>query len=174
MQIPTWRLALTGAAISILAVTGIGLVAATGTPPSAGDTVAAAVATAAPDGKPAASGTPGAAGTRGGLGHQRLLRAGRRIVHAEMTVIGRDGQLVYLQVDHGTVTAVGGGSLTISEAGGGSETVSTDDATVVHVGRAAGSLGDVKVGAEVFVQSRVDGGKPLAKRIVVIPAGAGS
>ena len=56
------------------------------------------------------------------------------------------------------------------EAGGGTETVSTNDATIVRAGREKGALGDVKVGAEVFVQSRVDGGTTLAKRILVVPA----
>jgi hypothetical protein len=164
VRIPTWRLALTGGAITLLAVAGIGFVTAADAP-----TAPAAPVTAAEDGPSAApDARPGVAGI--GWRGQRLLKAGRHLVHAEVTVTDRDGKLVYLQLDHGTVASIGGGSLTISEAGGGSETVSTNDATIVRLGRQKGDLGDVAVGAEVFVQSRIDGGTVLAKRILVIPA----
>jgi hypothetical protein len=167
MRIPTWRLLLTGGAITILALAGIGFVAAANSPVApAADAVAAD-----PTGAPAAA--PGERlGPRAGLAGPRLLRAGRHLVHAEVTVTDRDGKLVNLHFDHGTVQSIGDGKITISEAGGGTETVSTDDATIVRIGRAKGGLGDLKVGAEVFVQSRVDGSTVLAKRIVVIPAKA--
>lgn len=164
MRIPTWRLVLTGGAIAVLAVAAIGLVAASSAPAAPAANLAAAAATPAP-----ASNDGPTDGFRGA----RLLRAGRHLVHAEVTVTGRDGQLVQLQLDHGTVQSIGGGTLTIAEAGGGTETVSIDDATIVHVGRRDGELGDVSVGAEVFVRSRLDGGTALAKRILVVPA-AGS
>jgi hypothetical protein len=164
MRIPTWRLVLTGGAITILAIAGIGLAAASNAParPAAAVNSAEDGASAAPDSHP----------DRAGLGWRagRLLKAGKHLVHAEVTVTDKDGKLVLLQLDHGTVAAIGAGSLTITEAGGASETVSTSDATIVRVGRQKGGLGDVKVGAEVFVQSRVDGGTVLAKRILVIPA----
>jgi hypothetical protein len=89
-----------------------------------------------------------------------------------VTVTDRDGKLVHLQLDHGTVQSLGNGTLTIAEAGGGTETVSTDGATIVRVGRNTGTLGDVKVGAEVFVRSRLEGSTALAKRIIVVPAGS--
>ena len=92
-------------------------------------------------------------------------------MHAEITVVGRDDELIDLQLDHGTVQSIGGGSLTIAEQGGKTETVSTDDATIVHLGREDGTLADVTVGAEVFVHSRLDGGAVLAKQILVVPAG---
>lgn len=165
MRIPTWRLLLTGGAITILALAEIGFVAAANSPVApAADAVAAD-----PSGAPAAA--PGERlGPRAGLAGPRLLRVGRHLVHAEVTVTDRDGKLVNLQFDHGTVQSIGSGTLVIAEAGGGTVTVSTDNATKVHLGRKAGALGDVKVGAEVFVQSRVDGGTTLAKRIVVVPA----
>jgi hypothetical protein len=164
MRIPTWRLLLTGGAIIILAVVGIGLATATITPAAPAGVVADAEETTGPDAVARER-----LGQRHGWGAGRLLRAGRHLVHAEVTVTGRDGELISLQVDHGTVQAVGGGSLTIAEAGGGTETVSTDDATIVHVGRKDGSLADVTAGDEVFVQSRIDGGTVLAKRIVIVP-----
>jgi hypothetical protein len=163
MRIPTWRLALTGGAITILAVAGIGLAAASGAP----------TIPAADPGVAAPTGAPGAnAGPLDGVKGARLLRAGRHLVHAEVTVTDRDGKLVHLQLDHGTVQSLGNGILTIAEAGGGTETVSTDGATIVRVGRNTGTLGDVKVGAEVFVRSRLEGSTALAKRIIVVPAGS--
>jgi hypothetical protein len=163
MRIPTWRLLLTGGAVVVLAVAGLGFAAASNAPSAA----PASVTAADPPAGPNAAG-PGA-GVRNGLGAGRLLRIGRNLVHAEVTV-DRNGQLVHLQLDHGTVQSIGDGKLTISEAGGSTVTVSTDDATKVHIGRSVGKLADVKVGAEVFVRSLVDGGTPLAKGIRVVPA----
>lgn len=164
MRIPTWRLVLTGGAITILAVAGIGFVAAANAPaaPAANATTGEDQPSAKPDARQGKAGP----GWRAG----RLLKAGRHLVHAEVTVTDKDGNLVHLQLDHGTVASIGGGSLTISEAGGGTETVSTNDLTIVRVGHQRGDLGDVTVGAEVFVQSRVDGGTVLAKRVLVVPA----
>lgn len=160
MRIPTWRLVLTGGAVAILAVAGIGLVAASSGPAAPAANVTTAEATTNPD---------ATAGERPGA---RFLRAGKHLVHAELTVTDRDGKLVHVQLDHGTVQSIGNGTLTIAEAGGGTETVSTDGKTNVYLGRKDGALGDVKVGAEVFVRSRIDGGTTLAKRIIVLPAGA--
>lgn len=168
MPIPTWRLVLTGGAVAILAVAGIGFVAAANAPAGTGAEVANAESTAAPN---ATTGErPGAAGKGERWGARRLLHFGRHLVHADVTVTGRDGELINLQLDHGTVQSIGGGTITIAEAGGGTETVSTNEATIVHLGREDGDLGDVKVGAEVFVQSRIDGVTTLAKRILVVPA----
>jgi hypothetical protein len=89
------------------------------------------------------------------------------------TVLDKDGKLIQVQLDHGTIQAVGGGSITISEAGGTNITVTTDAATVVRTGRTKGSLGDLKVGDNVFVQSRVDGGTTLAKHILKVPTASG-
>lgn len=175
MRIQPWRVVLTGGAIAILAIAGIGLVAGATAPQTPASNVVAAAST---DG-PGASGKPDRPAReerlgkiRERVGAARLLRLGRHLVHAEVTVVGRDDELIDLQLDHGTVQSIGDGSLTIAEQGGKTETVSTDDATIVYLGRADGHLADVSVGAEVFVQSRLDGRNPLAKRILVIPAGA--
>jgi len=182
MRIPAWRLALTGGAVTVLAVAGIGFAAATGTPTAEGDVAAdppAAMSGATDEASDQAVDLTadlaaditlaGRIGPADGRGLARLLRAGRHLVHAEVAVTDRDGNLVRLQFDHGTVQSIRGGTLTIAEAGGGTFTVSTSDTTIVRVGREQGDLGDVTVGAEVLVQSRVDGGV-LAKRILVLPA----
>jgi hypothetical protein len=170
MRIPTWRLALTGGALVIFAVVGIGLVAAASAPAASPSNVVTAAATPGPA-APAETNHPGRERfkDRGAWG-ARLLRLGRHLVHAEATVTDKGGNLITLAFDHGTVKTFAGGTLTISEAGGGSETVTTDSTTVVHLRRKDGKLEDVTVGDEVFVQSRVDGGTTLAKRILIIPA----
>jgi hypothetical protein len=162
MRIPTWRLVLTGGALTILAISGIGLAAGATAPaaPAANVTAAEDTPSATPDARPGKAHL--------GWRAQRLLRLGKHLVHAEVTVTDKDGNLVDLQLDHGTVASIGGGTLVISEAVGATETVSTDSATIVRVGRTKGSLGDVKVGAEVYVQSRMDGGTVVAKRIFVV------
>lgn len=172
MRIPSWRLALTGGAVVVLATVGIGLVAAAAAPAAPQSNVL----TADPTTGPASTARPDRP-----FGHERhedrraawgarLLRLGRHLVHVEATITDRDGHLIVIWLDHGTVQSTGDGEVTISEAGGTSRTVATDDATIVYVGRADGTLRDVTVGDEVFVQSRVEDGSPLARRILIIPA----
>ena len=179
MHIPAWRVALTGGAITVLAVGAIGLAAAAGAPPTSSGATAEQAATTDTGSSESDLAIELAAdvqstdklGPADGAKLNRLLRLGRHLVHADVTVTDKDGNLVHLQLDHGTIQSIGNGTLVIAETGGGTETVTTSDATKVHVGRKAGTLGDLKVGAEVFVQSRLDGGTTLAKRIIVIPAG---
>jgi len=178
MRIPTWRIALTGGAIVLLLGLGIGFVAASSNVPAAPGNVAQGAPTAAPD----ASGDPDGGGRAGGgfrkwlLEHPRIAarlgdRLGRanHLVHVVGTFTDKDGNLVTLQLDHGTVQSIGAGTLVIAEAGGSTVTVSTDDQTKVFLGRNDGALTDVKAGQTVFVQSRIDG-STVAKRILVVPA----
>jgi hypothetical protein len=93
----------------------------------------------------------------------------RHLVHAVVTVEGEDGDLYTIQLDRGKITAVDADSLTVSEAGGSTVTVTLNADTKVREGRKRSNHDALKVGDDVFVQSRVDGGT-LAKRIVIIPA----
>ncbi|HLX33616.1 MAG TPA: DUF5666 domain-containing protein [Candidatus Limnocylindrales bacterium] len=171
MHVPPWRIALTGVAIVILLALGIGFVAAsTGGVLTPGPSAAPAAST----GPNAGSGPnqPAVSGIRRWLANH-AGRAGfaRRLVHVTLTVTDANGNLVTVQIDHGTVQSVGNGSLTIAEAGGGTVTVTTDSNTKVWIGRTTAALADLKSGETVFVQSRVDG-STLAKRILIVPAGA--
>ena len=171
MRIPTWRLVLTGGAIVLLLGLGIGFAAAS---TSTGTSSAAALA--APTAAPGASAKP----DRPRIG-QRLReflggsgrRLGGRLVHVTATVLDKDGNLIQLQLDHGTIQAIGNGSLTVAEAGGTTVTVSTDASTLVRIGPDKGSLTDLKVGQTIFVQSRIDGGTTLAKHILEVAAAGG-
>ena len=172
MRISTWRFALTGVAIVVLLALGIGFVAASSNTSSHPSTAAAAASA-----NPAASGAPeskGSKGLRAFLNGRGLrLGLGGRVVHVTATVQDKDGKLIQLQLDHGTVQAIGAGSITISEAGGTNVTVNTDASTLVRTGRTKGSLSDLKVGDNVFVQSRIDGGTTLAKHILKVPTASG-
>jgi len=170
MRIPTWRLILTGGAIVFLVGAGIGIVAAGSAPTPAVPNSIAAAPTAAPSGttspeRPAKERLE----RRAALG-AKLLRIGRHLVHVEATVTDRDGNLVVLWLDHGTVQSAANGSVTLTETGGGTQTVKTDGDTIVRVGREDGTLTDVTAGDEVFVHSRVENGVALAKRILIIQA----
>jgi Cu/Ag efflux protein CusF len=172
MRIPTWRLVLTGGAIVLLLALGIGFAAASTGGAPASNTAALPAST---DG-PTSSGAPDH--PRSGIGHFLKDHAGRvgfgkHLVHVTATFTDKDGKLVTIEIDHGTVQAIGTGTLTIAEAGGTTVTVSTDTDTKVWVGRDAGKLSDLKTGDTVFVQSRVDG-STLAKRILEVPATAAS
>jgi hypothetical protein len=170
MTIPPRRLALAAGALVILGAIGGGLigVAATSTAASADGAATAALAVA---GEPVS----------GGEGPARLLAlrdrlewrpAGlrRHLVHGTLTVLDRDGKLVTHQLDHGTVTVTGGGSITIAEAGGTSVSVSTTAETRVRKGGKPATLADLKVGDEVVVRSIVEGGSATAKLVLVPPA----
>ena len=163
MRIPTWRIALTGAAIVTLGVAGIGLASASNSAPPAqsGGGSAASDELALDAALDAARGTDA-----GALGRGRWFL--RHVVHAVVTVEGREGDLVTIQLDRGTVTAVDADSLTLSEKGGGTVTVSLNDETRVREGRERAKLDAIDVGDDLFVQSRVDG-STLAKRILIVP-----
>jgi hypothetical protein len=184
MRIPTWRLALTGGAIAILLALGVGLVAASSTPAGDPGAAAAAAPSVGPNAATPNGPNPNAPGNHPLL-RQRLERllgraaSGpglRHLVDGRLTYTDQSGALVTIQLDHGTIASIGSDSITISEAGGGRITVSTDGDTVVRLGGGAGlgKLGDLKVGDEVVVQSRVDGATTLAKHVLRVPAAAAS
>ena len=166
MRIPTWRLALTGAVIVILAAVGVGLVAASSNAPAAPAGAIANGPGASPASRGDASRHPGLRRLLGRVGP-----AARHFVNGTLNYVDKDGNLVTVQLDHGTIASIGSGSITISEQGGHTVTVSTDANTVVRLGGGAGvgKLSDLKAGDEIFVQSRVDGGSALAKHVLRVP-----
>ena len=178
MSIPRWRIALTGVAIGVLAIAGIGLVnAGSNAVDSTLATVSKAVQAeaasnaeeaaldAALEAAPAAAreAADGRGANAGPVGRWVV----RHLVHAVVTIQGEDDELYTIQLDRGAVTAVDADSLTIAEAGGSSVTVALNDATRVREGRERSNLDAIDVGDDVFVQSRIDGGT-LAKRVFII------
>jgi hypothetical protein len=100
----------------------------------------------------------------------RRLAAGSRLVHGTVLVdLPALGGLTTIQVDHGTIKTVGPTSLSVSETGGTTATVSLGDETRVRKHAAKAKVGDLAVGDEVFVMSKVAGGATEAY-LVVVPA----
>ena len=102
-------------------------------------------------------------------GLPRHVRFGRDLVHATITLTDRNGDVRTIQLDRGSISAIGDNSITIAEAGGASVTVSTSDETRVRKDRAPSSLGALAVGDTVFVRSLVEGGSATA-RFILVPA----
>lgn len=183
MTIPPWRLALAAGALVVLGAIGGGLVQAAATSTALSADAAPPVATAddAAALLDSLAMTTDPASSSGAIPAQLLAlrdRFGGRLpglrqhlVHGTLTVLDGDGKLVTLQLDHGTVSAVGSGSITIAEAGGTSVSVATTAGTRVRKEKKPAMLADLKVGDEVVVRSTVDGGSATAKWVVVPPAG---
>lgn len=181
MTIPRWRLALGAGALVVLGAAGGGFVqaAATSSVPSAEAPTAAAASTdsalildsLALMSDPTSGGVAVPAqllALRDRLA-ERLANVRGHLVHGMLTVLDREGTLVTYQLDHGTVSAIGGTSITIAEAGGSSVTVATTTATRVRKDAKPSTLASLKAGDEVVVRSTVDGGAATA-RLIVVPA----
>lgn len=182
MTIPRWRLALAAGALVVLGAAGGGFVqaAATSSVPSAEAPTTAAASTdsalildsLALVSDPTSGGVAVPAqllALRDRLA-ERLANVRGHLVHGTLTVLDREGTLVTYQLDHGTVSAIGGTSITIAEAGGSSVTISTTTATRVRKDAKPSTLDGLKAGDEVVVRSIVDGGAATARLIVVPPA----
>lgn len=151
MKIPGWRIALTGAAVAVLTVAGIGLAHAA--PPSGADpaVVELAAAIVAPD---------EAAATNA----DARLRPLRHLVHGTITFDHPDEGLITVQVDGGTVSAVDADSMTIAEAGGASVTVAIDAQTRVRLDGKRSTAAELKAGQTVRVISRIGNGNAATAR----------
>jgi len=97
----------------------------------------------------------------------RRLRVGRRIVHGTIVVDLPKTGLTTIQVDHGTISAVGATSLTIAEKGSTTATVSLGKDTRVRRNGTKAAVGDLKTGDEVFVMSKVESGGTVAYLVIV-------
>jgi len=165
MSIPRWRLAIVAGALVLLSANAGFAQAA---PSSA--SVSAAASTPA-EFEP---GQPGPLGERlrklrDQFGDGRLGRLRQHLIHGTFTVLNRDGEAIAIQLDHGTVAAIGDGAITISEAGGTSVTVNTTPDTKVRKGGGPSSLAALEVGDEVVVHSIVEDGSATARFIIVPP-----
>jgi hypothetical protein len=166
MSTPRRRLAIVAGALLLLTVAGAGLAEAA---PSSTPAVAAAPAPAEPT-----PDQPGPLGERlralrDRIGAGRLGRLREHLVHGSFTVLDRDGELMTIQLDHGTVAAIGDGSITISETGGTSVTVGTSAETRVRKGGEPASLAALAIGDEVVVHSVVEDGSVMARFVFVPP-----
>lgn len=103
---------------------------------------------------------------------QRLRQFARwkQLVHAMVTVNRPGAGIQTFNLDHGTITALTAGSMTVAEAGGSSVTLTTDTTTRVRKDGKKATLADLRPGNEIVVVSLVGGtGTPRANLIVVPP-----
>jgi hypothetical protein len=185
-NIARWRIALVASCLVVLGAVGVGLVFAndpSGAAPVAGSPAGTSPASGgdrlgAPGQGVLGLGDPGA-GPAGGPGaarpdaQPRLPERGRRlqrIVHVEATLDLPAKGIVTMAVDHGTISALGNGSIGVLEKDGQTVTLKTTDETKVRKAGEPATLGDLKVGDEVVVMSRLEDGSFEAYRIVVPPA----
>ena len=174
-RIPRWRIALVASALVVLGAVGAGLVfaASPAAPPAEPASVDLGALLGAGPG-PGDASAPGAAAAPGAarLGHRagRFLGRLERLVHVEATVDLPDKGIVTFAVDHGTISAVGGGIVSVKEKDGRTATLKTTDETRVRKGGEPAKLADLKVGDEVVVMSRLEDGSFVAYRIGVPPA----
>lgn len=115
----------------------------------------------------------GSTGPATGLA-QRIRRFARwtQLVHATLTVDRPGTGIQTIELDHGTITALPAGSITISEAGGASVTVATDTSTRVRKERAKAALPDLRSGDQVVVVSAVGSTGPARALLIVVPPAA--
>jgi len=197
MTIVSRSLALAGGAALLVGVLGAGI--AVGAGASAGS--AATTSTAAPGAAAASAATdPTAAaadaalaafdqaGSTGPVGlaapdaiAQPATRLGQRLrqfarwkqlVHATVTVNRPGAGIQAFNLDHGTITALTAGSMTVAEAGGASVTLTTDTTTRVRKDGKKATLADLRSGNEVVVVSLVSGTGTSRAILVVIPPAA--
>lgn len=130
-------------------------------------------------------GMGGRGGDRGGFGGRGMggdlggavIGRFEDIVSQTVVRLDADGNVLTDKVEHGTVSAVADGSITIDLATGESVTIATDANTSAYswdtTGRPARSeiaVADVAVGADVMVWSESqDDGSFLAQRVAVLP-----
>jgi len=122
----------------------------------------------------------GRGGDMGGGGDRGEAVLGRidNLVSQETVTLDADGNTLTSRLQHGTVSAVADGSLSIDLGTGETVTIATDANTAAYgwsttdrPARTEIAVADVTVGADVVVwsQSQDDGGF-LAERIAVVPA----
>jgi hypothetical protein len=184
------RVAATAAAVALLGMAAFGLAQAAGpaATPAGGSLAAPGAAAPAVTTDTSAAGAdlalaadidailaadqaapaPTVTGTRGlAAGPLRRLAAARRVVHATVVLDLPKTGLTTIQIDHGTISAVGATSLTIAETGGGKPSVTLESETRVRRNGAKAAIADLKVGDEVFVLSKVEADGTVAYLVVV-------
>src|SRR5947207_853208 len=123
--IPKWRIGVSAGGLVLLVAVGLGAANAAIAPGSVDEAAPADVARAV------VSDVAGSA-SNGDAGLLRPRRLGRALVHATVTLdLPRTG-LVTVQLDHGAISAIAGGSLKLLETGNSSVTIAGDDKTRVR------------------------------------------
>ena len=161
-------------AVGVLALAG-----GAGAAESLGATQASASASAAPAATTPTPGaptpgtpTPGTPGAKAHAHHHHGEQLGRRALHGEFVVAGKDGKPVTLDVQRGKFAAgAASGSFSVTSSDAFGATYQTDAQTKVRVAKGAtGKLTDLKPGTEVSVVAVNVNGVKTARVISVTTA----
>ena len=116
--------------------------------------------------------TPDTPGAKAHAHHHHGEQLGRRALHGEFVVAGKDGKPVTLDVQRGKFAAgAASGSFTVTSSDAFGATYQTDAQTKVRVGKGAtGKLTDLKPGTEVSVVAVNVNGVKTARVISVTTA----
>ena len=188
MTIVSRSLALAGGAALLVGVLGAGIAVGAGASAGSAATSSTAAPGAAATGAVATGAAFDQAGTTGPAGlaapgatAQPATRLGQRIrrfarwkqlVHATVTVNRPSAGIQTFNLDHGTITALTAGSMTVAEAGGSSVTLTTDTTTRVRKDGKKATLADLRSGNEIVVVSLVGGTGTSGVVLVVVPPAA--
>ena len=157
--------------VAWIAVGVLGAAAVTGVAnagQSGGTSSKAATVVSTADPSATASPNPGDK-LRKGLEHLRgRLNGLGSVLHGELTVKDKAGNVQSVLVQTGSVTARSGSSFTVKSDDGFTLTWTTNTNTTVHAGRAKKTLDDVKVGVKVRVFGTTSGSGGVA-RVVGLP-----
>lgn len=123
---------------------------------------------------PAGLAAPGATAQPATRLGQRLRQFARwkQLVHATVTVNRPGAGIQTFNLDHGTITALTAGSMTVAEAGGSSVTLATDTTTRVRKDGKKATLADLRSGNDVVVVSLAGGTGTSRAILVVVPPAA--
>jgi hypothetical protein len=170
-HIARWRIILVATALVVLGAIGAGLVLANDPSAGATGTTPAGDTGTAPTGSTGADPALGDRPIRPNAGQGLPVRGprGQRLVHLEGTLDLPVKGLTKVAFDHGTISALGDGTVSVLEKGGSTVTLKTDADTHVRKGGAPAKLSDLKDGDEVIVTSQFEDGSWVAYRIIVPP-----
>ncbi len=105
-------------------------------------------------------------GMKEGRRGPRIGIGGRRLVHSDALVQGKDGKLENVRTDHGILESVNETTLRIKEADGSTvEVPTTDETRIIRDGEAA-KITDLKVGDNVWtVRVKGESGEFTTRRV---------
>jgi hypothetical protein len=155
-------MAVAGVAV-VAVVAGAGVAVATTSHPAPTATTTSALSTGA---TPSASASPSAAKHHGRHGHGGGSGLGiglGSVLHGQVTIRKAGGGYETVDVQRGTVTAVGSSSLTVKSADGYSATYAVSSST--NVNAEAAGIGSVKSGDTVLVEASTSGSTATAVHV---------
>lgn len=102
----------------------------------------------------------------GPMGPGPLERLGGRVLHGQATIRTPSGADQVVEFQSGSITAVGGSTVTVRSSDGFTETYTVDKTTRISLNGADGALSTLKKGDDVRVFGMSSAGKVVAKAVM--------